>query len=187
MFRSPWTMAWCCEPIFTVHPEEGKYPVILNLWPLREGPRLPGGLPRSVAEDGREPPGRDRGFDQQVPELGSCRSGEVGAGRVRRVCESIPVAAGRSPGYVDPFSPRETRDFYLCIEWAGTQPWSNGKVGLLGNFLLRDQSVACGFFTAPSPGGHDSLGRGCRLVPRHGLPWRNPVYFFGPTGLRSRS
>jgi predicted acyl esterase len=40
--------------------------------------------------------------------------------------------AGRSPGFIDPFSPRETRDFYLCIEWAGTQPWSNGKVGLLG-------------------------------------------------------
>jgi predicted acyl esterase len=40
--------------------------------------------------------------------------------------------AGRSPGYLDPWSPRETRDFYECIEWAGTQPWSNGKVGLSG-------------------------------------------------------
>jgi uncharacterized protein len=40
--------------------------------------------------------------------------------------------AGRSPGFLDPFSPRETQDFYLCIEWAGEQPWSNGKVGLLG-------------------------------------------------------
>jgi len=40
--------------------------------------------------------------------------------------------AGRSPGFVDPFSPRETKDFYQCIEWAGVQPWSNGKVGLNG-------------------------------------------------------
>lgn len=39
---------------------------------------------------------------------------------------------GRSPGFIDPFSPRETRDLYDCIEWAGTQSWSNGKVGLLG-------------------------------------------------------
>lgn len=39
---------------------------------------------------------------------------------------------GRSPGYVDHFSPRETKDFYDCIEWAGVQPWSNGKVGLNG-------------------------------------------------------
>jgi predicted acyl esterase len=39
---------------------------------------------------------------------------------------------GRSPGYIDPFSPRETQDLYHCIEWAGRQPWSNGKVGLNG-------------------------------------------------------
>ncbi|MBS7543279.1 CocE/NonD family hydrolase [Ancylobacter oerskovii] len=39
---------------------------------------------------------------------------------------------GGSPGYIDPFSPRETRDYHDCIEWAGTQPWSNGKVGLNG-------------------------------------------------------
>jgi predicted acyl esterase len=39
---------------------------------------------------------------------------------------------GCSPGYIDHFSPRETRDFYDCIEWAGVQSWSNGKVGLNG-------------------------------------------------------
>jgi uncharacterized protein len=40
--------------------------------------------------------------------------------------------AGRSEGFMDPFSGREARDFYECIEWAGEQPWSNGKVGLSG-------------------------------------------------------
>ncbi len=39
---------------------------------------------------------------------------------------------GCSPGVIDHFSPRETKDFYDCIEWAGVQPWSNGKVGLNG-------------------------------------------------------
>jgi predicted acyl esterase len=39
---------------------------------------------------------------------------------------------GCSPGFIDHFSPRETRDFYQCIEWAGVQDWSNGKVGLNG-------------------------------------------------------
>lgn len=39
---------------------------------------------------------------------------------------------GNSPGYVDHFSPRETRDFVECIEWAGTRAWSSGKVGLNG-------------------------------------------------------
>ena len=40
--------------------------------------------------------------------------------------------AGRSPGYLDVWSPRETQDLYCCIEWAGTQSWSNGKVGING-------------------------------------------------------
>jgi uncharacterized protein len=40
--------------------------------------------------------------------------------------------AGRSPGQLDLFSPREVRDHYEAIEWAGTQTWSNGKVGLCG-------------------------------------------------------
>ena len=39
---------------------------------------------------------------------------------------------GCSPGYIDHFSPRETKDFYDCIEWAAAQPWSSGKVGLNG-------------------------------------------------------
>ena len=39
---------------------------------------------------------------------------------------------GCSPGFIDHFSPRETKDFYDCIEWAGVQPWSNGKIGLSG-------------------------------------------------------
>ena len=40
--------------------------------------------------------------------------------------------AGRSPGWLDPFAPRETDDLAACIEWAAAQPWSNGKVGLNG-------------------------------------------------------
>jgi predicted acyl esterase len=40
--------------------------------------------------------------------------------------------AGWSPGFMDCNSPREIDDLYQCIEWAGTQPWSNGKVGMLG-------------------------------------------------------
>src|SRR4051794_9497203 len=39
---------------------------------------------------------------------------------------------GCSPGFIDHFSPRETKDFYDCIEWAGVQDWSSGKVGLNG-------------------------------------------------------
>ena len=40
--------------------------------------------------------------------------------------------AGCSPGILDVWSPRETQDLYECVEWAGIQPWSNGKVGING-------------------------------------------------------
>jgi uncharacterized protein len=40
--------------------------------------------------------------------------------------------AGKSPGKLDVNSPTEFRDFYDAVEWAGTQAWSSGKVGLLG-------------------------------------------------------
>ena len=40
--------------------------------------------------------------------------------------------AGRSPGYLDVWSAREAQDLYACVEWAGTQSWSNGKVGING-------------------------------------------------------
>jgi len=40
--------------------------------------------------------------------------------------------AGRSPGVLDVWSAREGQDLYQCVEWAGVQPWSNGKVGING-------------------------------------------------------
>jgi uncharacterized protein len=51
------------------------------------------------------------------------------------VCVRVDTrGTGASPGDVDFFSPQETRDLYTCVEWAGTQPWSSGKVGMLGIF-----------------------------------------------------
>jgi hypothetical protein len=40
--------------------------------------------------------------------------------------------AGRSPGYLCHNNARETRDLYECIEWAASQPWCSGKVGMNG-------------------------------------------------------
>jgi len=39
---------------------------------------------------------------------------------------------GRSPGVIDIWSLREAQDLAICVDWAGVQPWSNGKVGLNG-------------------------------------------------------
>lgn len=49
------------------------------------------------------------------------------------VCVRIDSrGAGRSPGKIEAWSPREAKDFHDCIEWIAGQSWSNGKVGLLG-------------------------------------------------------
>jgi predicted acyl esterase len=40
--------------------------------------------------------------------------------------------AGRSQGVIDIWSLREAKDQAQCVDWAGVQPWSNGKVGLNG-------------------------------------------------------
>jgi len=44
--------------------------------------------------------------------------------------------SGKSPGYLDPYSPAETNDYAEAIDWAGVQPWSNGKVGLIDVFYF---------------------------------------------------
>jgi predicted acyl esterase len=40
--------------------------------------------------------------------------------------------SGKSPGFLDPYAPREIQDYCDAIEWAAHQAWSNGKVGLIG-------------------------------------------------------
>ncbi len=57
------------------------------------------------------------------------------------VCVRVDTrGTGASPGEVDFFSPQETRDLFECVEWAGTQSWSSGKVGMLGiSYLASNQ------------------------------------------------
>lgn len=51
-----------------------------------------------------------------------------------------PRGTWYSEGDATFLSPQEDEDFYDLIEWAGTQPWSNGKVGLSGvSYLTSSQ------------------------------------------------
>jgi putative CocE/NonD family hydrolase len=43
-----------------------------------------------------------------------------------------PRGSGGTPGVWRPFEAQEAQDNYDLIEWAGVQPWSNGKVGQTG-------------------------------------------------------
>lgn len=109
----------------------GKYPVILSYGPYAKGLAFQEGYPsawqKMITDHPDVPYGSSNLFqnwevvdpEKWVPEGYICIRVDS------RGC-------GRSPGYIDHFSPRETDDFYQCIEWAGVQPWSNGKVGLSG-------------------------------------------------------
>jgi predicted acyl esterase len=110
---------------------DGQYPVILTYGPYAKGLAFQDGYPsawnRMVAEHPDVAYGSTNKYqnwevvdpEKWVPD--------------GYVCVRVDSrGAGRSPGHLDPFSPRETKDFYQCIEWAGLQKWSNGKVGLNG-------------------------------------------------------
>ena len=111
--------------------KEGRHPVILSYGPYAKGLEFQEGYPsawqRMIAEHPDVAYGSSNKYqswevvdpEKWVPEGYACVRVDS------RGC-------GRSPGYIDHFSPRETRDFHDCIEWAGVQPWSNGKVGLNG-------------------------------------------------------
>jgi uncharacterized protein len=51
--------------------------------------------------------------------------------------------SGTSEGVGEVFTELEADDYYDLIEWAGTQPWSNGRVGLDGvSYLATSQCAA---------------------------------------------
>lgn len=51
--------------------------------------------------------------------------------------------AGRSPGVIDIWSLREAQDLAICVDWAGVQEWSNGKVGLNGISYYAENQWQC--------------------------------------------
>lgn len=109
----------------------GKYPVILSYGPYAKGLAFQEGYPsawqKMIADHPDVPHGSSNLFqnwevvdpEKWVPE--------------GYICVRVDSrGCGRSPGFIDHFSPRETDDFYQCVEWSGIQPWSSGKVGLSG-------------------------------------------------------
>lgn len=110
---------------------EGRHPVILSMGPYAKGLAFQEGFKsmwdRMVAAHPDVPAGSSNRYqnwevvdpEKWVPDGYAC-------------VRVDSRGAGRSPGRMNVWSPQETKDFYECIEWSGTQPWSNGKVGLNG-------------------------------------------------------
>lgn len=110
---------------------EGRYPVILSYGPYAKGLAFQEGYPDQWRLMTSQHPDVEEGSTNRY------QNWEV-VDPEKWVPDGYVVArvdsrgTGRSPGYVDIFSPRETEDLVACIEWAGKQPWSSGKVGLNG-------------------------------------------------------
>lgn len=111
--------------------EDGQYPVILTYGPYAKGLPFQQGYPSAWNRMVEEHP------DVAAGSTNKYQNWEV-VDPEKWVPDGYVVVrvdsrgAGRSPGFIDHFSPDETQDFFECIEWAGVQPWSNGKVGING-------------------------------------------------------
>ena len=109
----------------------GQYPVLLSYGPYAKGLAFQDGYPSAWQRMIAKHPDVTVRLDQPLPELGSGRPGKVGAVRLRLRARRLPRHRTLARIYRS-FLAARNADFYKCIEWAGVQPWSNGKVGLNG-------------------------------------------------------
>jgi uncharacterized protein len=142
-------------------PAPGRFPVVLNMTPY----------------------GRDGAC--------SCESASDYATRGFVLAVVDIRGTGGSQGNLDEnyFSPREARDGYDTVEYLGTQPWSNGKVGMSGGSYLGiiqyltaeqdpshlaaiapDEALADVYNDAAYPGGILSLSFDAQYLAVQGAP-----------------
>lgn len=110
---------------------DGRYPVLMSYGPYAKGLHFGEGYPMQW-----------KGLTEKHPEVLRGSSGRYANWETADPERWVPLGyicirvdsrgAGRSPGVVDCWSPREIQDLYECIEWAARQPWSNEKIGLAG-------------------------------------------------------
>lgn len=84
-----------------------------------------------------------------------------------------PRGTWYSEGNATFISDQEAEDYYDVIEWAGTQDWSNGKVGLSGVSYLALSQWRVAELTPPSLSRNQSLGGVDRHLPRGRTPRRH--------------
>jgi len=109
----------------------GKFPVLITLGPYGKDVHLSQFMPDAWEALQRRHP--------EILKASSCKylvfetpDPEMWAPHGYAVVKVDSRGSGKSPGKLDVNSPAEFRDFHDAIEWAAVQPWSSGKVGLLG-------------------------------------------------------
>jgi putative CocE/NonD family hydrolase len=110
---------------------EGRYPVLLSYGPYAKGLAFQDGYPSAWERMASRHPDVTAGSSNKYQSW-EVVDPEKWVPRDYACVRFDSRGCGTSPGFIDHFSPRETKDLYDCIEWAASQPWSNGKVGLTG-------------------------------------------------------
>jgi len=109
----------------------GKYPVLMTLGPYGKDVHLSQFMPEAWEALKRRHP--------EILKTSSCKylvfetpDPEMWVPEGYVLVKVDSRGSGKSPGRLDVNSPEEFRDFHDAIEWAAVQPWSSGKIGLLG-------------------------------------------------------
>ncbi len=152
-----------------VRPQDGgRFPVILESSPYhgtaadRDGTRI---LPGPIGPDGK-PLGLTGYF----------------APRGYAVVMMDLRGTGRSQGCLDHLGPKDARDIKQVVEWAASQAWSNGKVGMTGHSYVGSTPAVA---AAQSPRGLATIVPSAGLARmydhqfQHGVPyflqWAGPI------------
>jgi uncharacterized protein len=111
--------------------KEGRFPVLMSLGPYAKMLHFADGYTTAWEKMAAEHP------DVLAGSTNAYQSWEVADPEKwvphGYVCIRVDCrGAGRSPGYLEVWSPQEVQDYAASVDWAGVQPWSNGKVGLSG-------------------------------------------------------
>ena len=158
--------------------KDGKISGHPQLRPLRQEPRLPGWLSKRLATHGGKASRRHRWVKQPLPELGSGRSGEMGAARLRLRARRFTRRRLLARLHRSFLAARD--EGLLRLHRMG------GRAALVErqsrpqrHFLLRHQPVARRLAAAAASRRDVHLGRRRRLVPRHDASWRHSLDVLG--------
>src|SRR3974377_355152 len=110
---------------------ERRYPVILSYGPYAKGLAFQDGYPSAWQRMAERHPDVTAGAGN-LYQRGEVVDPEKWVGHDYACVRVDSRGCGCSPGFIDHFSPRETRDFYDCIESPAAASGVSGKVGLHG-------------------------------------------------------
>jgi len=104
--------------------QQPRYPVLVTYGPYGKDIPYASFHPGSFAEVNPEHRSKYSAWETPDP-VYWCRQGYA-------VVRADERGTGQSPGLLDAMSRGTSECFFDVVEWAADQPWSNGKVGLLG-------------------------------------------------------